>query len=97
MHRALRERQVNPETKFLAPFQRLSLEKSDFSPAVWCTPIILALRRLRQEIHKFKVGLAYGVIPSLKERKERKGGRAGTQAHKTGLERWLSQENSGRP
>jgi hypothetical protein len=33
--------------------------------AWWCTPVMLALRRLRQEDHEFKASLGYiGEMPS---------------------------------
>jgi hypothetical protein len=36
--------------------------------AWWHTPVILALRRLRQEDHRLKAGLGYTVIPGLKKK-----------------------------
>jgi hypothetical protein len=38
--------------------------------ARWCTPIIPALGRLRQEDHEFKASLGYTQKPCLKKRKK---------------------------
>jgi hypothetical protein len=35
----------------------------------WCTPVIAALGRLKQEDHEFKVILGYRVRPCLKKKK----------------------------
>jgi hypothetical protein len=35
--------------------------------AWWCTPVIPALRRLRQEDHEFEASLDYTVRPHLKK------------------------------
>jgi hypothetical protein len=48
-----------------------SLKKNpDFSQAWWCTPVIPAFRRLRQEDHGFEASLGYLVRPYLKRKKK---------------------------
>lgn len=42
------------------------------SQAQWCSPVITALERLRQEDHKFKASLWDVTRPCLKDKKERK-------------------------
>lgn len=80
MHGALRKRPVSPEMMLLAPFQIPSLERRAFSPAgVHRNP---STQNAEAGIHKFKVSLAYRVIPFLKGRKEER--EAGTQHTKQG-------------
>jgi hypothetical protein len=46
-------------------------KKLGFSQAWWCTPILPALRRLRQEDWKFKDSLGYITRPCLKKKEGR--------------------------
>jgi hypothetical protein len=42
------------------------------SQAWWHTPVIPALRRLREEEHEFEVRLGYIIRPNLKKKKKEK-------------------------
>lgn len=46
----------------LNEYYNRTIEPTNMWPAWWCTPVILALRSLRQENHpKFKASLGYSV------------------------------------
>jgi hypothetical protein len=53
----------------------LAIKRKLQSQAWWCTPVIPALRRLRQEDHEFEVDLSIIVRPCLKKKTKKKKNR----------------------